>query len=238
MANSVTAVFWTIFEVFKRPDLLSRVRSIAKAAAEARGEESESKILGDDPLLQSIFAEVTRLRVVGIIPRYTVGGDFQLGEWSIPEGSFLGLPSRAGAMNKDMWNAGSEEDPHPLHTFWADRFLIYPDDPSSGPLRQDKRQPEASLSRTGEETTNEPRFSLKGLKDVYTAFGGGSALCPGRHFAKQEVLNTLARLVLLYDIELDIPPAWEPRMDPAFFPTGTLPPLDKVPFRIRKHRQV
>lgn len=74
MANSVTAVFWTIFEVFRRPNLLSRVRSIPNAAVEASREESESKILGDGPLLQSIFAEVTRLRVVGIIPRYTVGG--------------------------------------------------------------------------------------------------------------------------------------------------------------------
>lgn len=88
---------------------------------------SESKILGEDPLLQSIFAEVTRLRVVGITPRYTVGGDFQLGEWPIPEGSFIEPP--AGALNKDIWNAGSDDDTHPLDTFWADRFLIYPADP-------------------------------------------------------------------------------------------------------------
>ena len=92
-------------------------------------EVSESKILGQDPLLQSIFAEVTRFRVVGIIPRYTVGSDFQLGEWSIPEGSFIGLPFRAGALNKDIWNAGSDNDPRPLDTFWADRFLIYAADP-------------------------------------------------------------------------------------------------------------
>ena len=89
---------------------------------------------------------------------------------------------------------------------------------NSGLVRQDKRPSEARQCRAGEETTNEPRFSLKGLKDVYTAFGGGSALCPGRHFAEQEVLNTFARLALLYDIELEIPPAWEPRMDPDFFP--------------------
>lgn len=166
MANSVTAVFWTIFEVFRRPNLLSRVRSIPNAAVEASREESESKILGDDPQLQSIFAEVTRLRVVGIIPRYTVGSDFQLGEWSIPEGSFLGLPFRAGAFNEDIWNAVSDDDPHPLNTFWADRFLIYPNHPGSGPLRKDKRPSEVSLSRTREDMTNEPRISLKGRKDV------------------------------------------------------------------------
>lgn len=200
----------------------------------SREEDSESVKLGNDPLLQSIFAEVTRLRVVGIIPRYTVGGDFQLGEWSIPEGSFLGLPSRAGAMNKEFWNAGTSEDPHPLDKFWADRFLIYPYDPQSGPLRKDRSPPGISSTTMEGESSEEPRFSLKGLKDVYTPFGGGSSLCPGRHFARQEVLSTLARLVLQYDIELDVPETWEPRMDPAFFPTGTLPPLDKVPFRIRR----
>jgi len=200
----------------------------------SRQEDSESVKLGNDPLLQSIFAEVTRLRVVGIIPRYTVGGDFQLGEWSIPEGSFLRLPSRAGAMNKEIWNAGTSEDPHPLDKFWADRFLIYPYDPQSGPLCKDRSPPRISSTTMEGESSEEPRFSLKGLKDVYTPFGDESSLCPGRHFARQEVLSTLARLVLQYDIELDVPGAWEPRMDPAFFPTGTLPPLDKVPFRIRR----
>lgn len=191
-------------------------------------------MLGKNPLLQSIFAEITRLRVVGIIARCAVGSDFQLGEWTIPERSFLGLPSNAGAMNKNIWNAGTHHDPHPLDEFWAERFLIYPNDPNSGPLHQDRRPATKSIPATEIDTSNEPVFSLKGLKEVYTPFAGGSALCPGRHFAKQEVVSTLARLVLRYDIELQVPDDWEPKMDPAFFPTGTLPPLDKVPFRIRR----
>ena len=233
-ANSVGAVFWTIFEVFKRPYLLSRVRDIAQAAYDSRHRDSESIALGKNPLLQSIFAEVTRLRVVGIIARCAVGGDFQLGEWIIPKGSFLGLPSYAGAMNKDVWNAGTDNDPHPLDEFWAERFLVYPNDPDSGALRRDRRPSTTPVSATGGEASNEPVFSLKGPKEVYTPFAGGSALCPGRHFARQEVVCTLARLVLQYDIELQVPEHWEPRMDPAFFPTGTLPPLDKLPFRIRR----
>ena len=137
-------------------------------------------------------------------------------------------------MNKDVWNAGTDQDPHPLEEFWAERFLVYRDDPNSGPLRRDCRAPTTPIPATGTEASNEPIFSLKGLKDVYTPFAGGSALCPGRHFARQEVVGTLARLVLQYDIKLQVPENWEPRMDPAFFPTGTLPPLDKVPFKIRR----
>lgn len=173
---------------------------------------------------------------MGIIPRYTTGGDFQLGAWSIPEGSILGLPSRAGALNKDVWNSGTDQEPHPLEHFWAERFLIYHNDPTSGPLRRPHSSSKSTASRMtdGSNVSDEPVFSVKGLKNVYTSFGGGAALCPGRHFARTEVLSTLARLVLWYDIELRVSEAWEPRMDPAFFPTGTLPPLDKVPFRIRR----
>ena len=233
-ANSVTAALWTAYEVCKRPDLLCRVRAVAEAAYDSRFRESESVKLGNDPLLQSIFAEVTRLRVVGIVPRYTVGGDFELGQWTIPEGSVLGLPSRAGALNENVWNAGTRDHPHPLDQFWADRFLVYPGDPGSGPLRRDQKSNLSIGSKVDGSAAEEPVFSLKGLKNVYTPFAGGSSICPGRHFAKHEVVSTLARLVLQYDIEIQKPPTWEPRMDPAFFPAGTLPPLDKIPFRIRR----
>ena len=233
-------MFWTIFEVFARPDLLSCVRDIAKSAFDTRAQESESVKLGNNPLLQSIFAEVTRLRVVGIIPRMAVGGNFQLGEWSIPEGSILGLPSRTGAMNKDIWNAGTDKDPHPLEEFWEERFLIYPNKPNSGPLRKresasyDSKQELTACSSILEKAPSEPTFSLKGLDGAYIPFGGGPGMCPGRHFAKQEVVCTLARIALNYDLELQVPKAWEPKMDPAFFPLGTLPPASKIPFKIRR----
>lgn len=238
--NSVTAVYWATFEVFTRPDLLSRVRDIAQSAHDTSAQESESVKLGSNPLLQSIFAEVTRLRVVGMIVRVITGGDFQLGEWSIPQGSIVGLPSRTGAMNKDVWNAGTKEDPHPLEDFWEERFLIYPDNPNSGPLRKkeiapchSKQEPTACSSTPGK-APGEPTFSLKGLNGAYTPFGGGPGPCPGRHFARQEVTCTLAKLVLEYDMELQVSKGWEPKMDTSFFPLGTLPPKDKVPFRVRR----
>jgi cytochrome P450 len=34
-----------------------------------------------------------------------------------------------------------------------------------------------------------------------TATGGGSAICPGRFFAKQEIMLTLAMMVARFDIE-------------------------------------
>ena len=60
---------------------------------------------------------------------------------------------------------------------------------------------------------------------------------PGRHFAKLEVVSTLAEFPLEYDIDLRVPKGWEPEMKTAFFPIGTLPPNSKVPFRIRRRQQ-
>jgi cytochrome P450 len=238
--NSAPAVYWAVLKVLARPDLVTRVRDIALSAHGARGQESESTKLGNNPLLQSIFAEVTRLRVVAMIARLITGGKFQLDRWSIPEGPIVGLPSRTGALNKDIWNAGTEEDPHPLEDFWEERFLLYDDKPSSEPLREQetefcssKQQP-VECSLTPGKTPSEPTFSLRGLKCVYTSFSGGPAPCPGRQFAKLEVTSTLAKLVLDYDVELQVPKGWEPKMDTSFFPLGTLPPKDKVPFRIRR----
>lgn len=226
--------------MFTRPDLLTRIRDIAQSAHDTKTDESESIKLGSNPLLQSIFAEVTRLRVVGIMPRVVTGEDLQLGEWSVPEGSIVGLPSRSGAMNKGVWNVGTEDNPHPIEAFWEERFLIYPDDPRSGPLRRSEElsasidQNSKAHSSTLEKLSNEPVFSLKGLKSVYTPFGNGPGMCPGRHFAKQKVICSLAVLALHYEIEIQAPEGWEPRMDTSFFLTGTLPPKDKVPFRIRR----
>lgn len=195
------------------------VREISQNAHDTRCEETESVNLGNNPFLQSIFAEVTRLRVVGLIIRLVTGDDFHLGEWSIHKGSPLAIASRTGAMKENMWNIGSGEDSHPLDKFWEDRFLIYPDKPKSGPTRTSKGvsvPDEQDLKAHSSDPTGEsqkPIFSLKGLKGTYNSFGGGVGSCPGRIFARQEVLCTLAVLVLECDIELLVPPNWEPKMN-------------------------
>lgn len=40
-------------------------------------------------------------------------------------------------------------------------------------------------------------------------------MCPGRHFASQETISTLAGLALRYDMEFGVPKAWEPKMNTA-----------------------
>jgi len=49
--------------------------------------------------------------------------------------------------------------------------------------------------------TGKMKFSTEGLTGKFFPFGGGHYMCPGRTFAKQEVLGAVAVLMLKFDIE-------------------------------------
>ena len=50
--------------------------------------------------------------------------------------------------------------------------------------------------------TGKLKFSINGLNGKYFPFGGGHYMCPGRTFAKQEVLGSIAVLLLNLNIEV------------------------------------
>lgn len=180
--------------------------------------------------------------------------DFKLDNWIFPKGDLIFLSSRTAAYNKDLWNEGTPEDPHPVEEFWADRFIVYPDDPRSGPLKdpsarkstntssQPKKGELEALTTDGsfdrpEGRSNDqkkPRFSSEGLAGAWVPFGGGVRMCPGRFFAKNEMMAAFAMLCTNYDIDLLVPRDWRPEPDMNYFAIGALPPKGKIPFRIRR----
>ncbi len=58
-------------------------------------------------------------------------------------------------------------------------------------------------------------------------------MCPGRTFAKHEMLGSFAMLSSNFDIEL-LTSGQEIKPDMSFFSIGTMPPKGKIPFRIRR----
>ncbi|KAH8168143.1 hypothetical protein CIB48_g23 [Xylaria polymorpha] len=239
-ANSVPAACWFLLQSLTDPELKERVRKQLQAASipiakQEEGDEEAKphlafdiqKLISDD-LLQSIYAEVLRLRVAVLIVRQPTHDQFSLNGWHMKQTETVSMSTRNELLDQDFWNAGTEQEPHPLDEFWAERFLVYPDDPRSGPLKEPKRRKAGSGSKA-------PYFSLDGCTWSWVPFGGGRNLCPGRHFAKREIMLTAAIFFSAYDIELLSDKM--PSPDESVFGFGTMPPNSKVPCRIRR-RQV
>ena len=149
----------------------------------------------------------------------------RVNEWMLPKGEIVLIATTPAHMDKEVWNTGKASE-YPLNRFWADRFLVYPGDPESGPRRRSYTEASKDLER------GEPHFSLDDLGGSWIPYGGGFRACPGRHFAKREILMTLAIMVTLFDIDVDGSKALQ--TDPRANGLGAQRPKNQIPFRIRK----
>lgn len=185
--------------------------------------------LCDNPLLQSVYAETLRLRVWQFVIRSPDRTDLNVGDWLFPKNKLIAISSYTAHMDKATWNTGTDEDPHPIEEFWPDRFIVYPDDSTSGPLKTSPLpQDERPTNLSG------PKFSTEGLAGIWIPYGGGQRMCPGRHFAKQEILLTCAMMSMMFDIDLDTPGGSIPESDMRGFGFGAMKPKSKLPCRIRR----
>ena len=62
--------------------------------------------------------------------------------------------------------------------------------------------------------------------------GGGVRMCPGRFFAKNQMMAALAMICTKFDIELRMSAGWKPERNARYYPVGALPPKGEIPFRI------
>lgn len=228
---------WSTLETFKHASLLTRARAeleVSFSPAALSDANFSSQILVTLPLLQSIYAETLRLRVRAYAARYTDQSELQLNEWIFPKNSVLLVATTPSHMDSAVWN--TKNGNHPVDTFWADRFLEYPGDPSSGPVKrpatQDGQQP--ALSPTNATATG-PKFSMSGTNGIWIPYGGGPRVCVGRTFSKRAIIAASAFMIALFDVEI-LADDKALRMDPKFYGLGGQMPMGKVPFRIRKRQ--
>ncbi|MCJ1394726.1 hypothetical protein MMC18_007606, partial [Xylographa bjoerkii] len=243
-ANSIPAVFWCIFQLLQRPIAFQTARE------EIAASQSDSCVPGipamdidslcSKPLLQSAYAETLRLYTSLFALRSAAHEDFKLGDWLIPEGKLMAVDSRVAHMDKTIWNTGGatadDEGPYPLDHFWPERFLEFADDPTSGPLRCRTQKPKAATRDSPPVPNgNGPQFTMEGLAGAWMPFGGGIRQCPGRQFAKQEIILSFAIIATMFDIELrDDGKGNRVEPDMKYWGLGTLAPKQKVPFRMRR----
>ncbi|KAI0837147.1 Pfs, NACHT and ankyrin domain protein [Hypoxylon sp. FL0890] len=237
--NPASAAALAVIHIFEDADLLSRVRSelgthLSYPLSPSSFVTLDTKEFNKLPLLSSVYSETMRLHSnVFLMSASPPDTDVHLGKWKFPRGSF-GLVSPALAhMDESFWN--TKDDKYPVDTFWADRFLVYPADPASGPVRPEARA-EGMIERLGKQkredkSDDEPYYSTAGLEGSWLPYGAGVGMCPGRFLAKDVIISTCALLVSEYEVEIFTESV---DMDPWRFGLGVGRPRSPIAARIRK----
>ena len=203
LSNTVPSTFWTLFEIYSRPELLAKLREEIRMNALHLASSSNATgvthtidladIKDRCPLLLSTFQEVLRLRSNGA-PTRLVYRDIMLNDqYLLKAGAVLQMPSECINREGSTWGADSTE-------FDPSRFI------ANGEQKQPKRA-------TG-----------------FMSFGASPNICPGRHFATGEIVAMVAMLMLRYDITPSNGSWTRPRLNPRALAASVTPPKEE--FRV------
>jgi cytochrome P450 len=212
---TVPITFWYLYETMRDPSIHDRVQQELKNHANAETNSYNFMPLTTRPLLQSMHAETTRMYSSNLTVREVIAPTYALDEkYTIEKGTTVFMSSKyIGTFEKVWAQSRPQALTRPLNTFWAERYLV-----SSG-KGEEKRE----------------RSSDAGLTGNWTSFGGGEHKCPGRHFARNIGIVTLAVLMGVFEVEIiDVEKSrrFDPELKGKAF--GTMKPQGTVAARIRR----
>jgi cytochrome P450 len=177
-SNAIPASCWMLLHILDPngdKTLLPRVLAELETVRTSHDDGINISTLVSLPLIQSILQETLRLYTDVLVARdinadLTLPVDEGKRQVQFRKGDLVMVPSWLGQRDEERWN----NPPHDV--FYAERFL--------------KRDPETGVDV----------FTMAGTAGKFFPFGGGKTICPGRVFAKQEVLAAVATVLLNYDI--------------------------------------
>lgn len=123
------------------------------------------------PLLQSVYTEVLRLHISVSLPR-SATAPLVMDGFAIRKGAVLFAPAHVAHRSEASWGRPG----HPAGAFWGERHVRE----GAGGVRE---------------------FRIAGEPEMFFPYGGGTGICPGRHFAKQEIFMVVAVLLSKFDVE-------------------------------------
>jgi cytochrome P450 len=212
---TVPVTFWYLFETLRDPSLHARVLNEIKHGVNEETQGYNFMQLSARPLLQSLHAETARMYSSNLAVREVTAPTYALDEkYSIPKGTEVYISHKFNGQFTPGWKATRPRTvAKPLDTFWAERYLV------DGGGNDGKRE----------------KFSDAGLSGNWTSFGGGEHKCPGRHFARNIGIVTLAVLMGEFEVkvcDLEAAKSLDPGNKEKAF--GTMRPRERIAARIRK----
>ncbi|KAI0179259.1 cytochrome P450 [Hypoxylon sp. FL1284] len=182
--NTVPITAWAMIELIKDPCLFQAVRDEALSSyttdAKTGARRIDPRVLTNLPLLQSLYVEVMRMHVSFNATRKALE-PVVIDGFAVEKGALVQTCSRIAHYDESVWGV----EGHPAAEFWAWRHVKAADAVDVG---------------TGE-AIRQSQSAMKGRSASFLAYGGGHVMCPGRHFAKQEIMLAIAILVTKFEIE-------------------------------------
>ncbi|KAF3923065.1 hypothetical protein ABW20_dc0105414 [Dactylellina cionopaga] len=177
VGNTSPTVFWTVWDIFSRPQFLADIREeLERVAITKYGSENGqlpmfeldiSALKTRCPLLLSALEETQRTRMVHANIRRVMEDTLLDGRYWLKKGSFLQIPNVSIHRHPEVWGANAKEyDPT--------RFI------GDG----------TSIKRSALPTSY-----------AFLAWGAAPTLCPARQFASTQMLFFAAMMVLRFEIE-------------------------------------
>lgn len=199
-----------MLHIFLDDDLRDRVEVETSKAFGTTGDVVQIEKLIKAPLLNSICNEVLRLHVGSPFGRTSQSTLELPGGWKILPGMPVMSVNWLGGLDRQFWNTGQvlsdKSDEHPLEKFWAERFLEYEDDATSGPVRREELQRQGTpLIQSEESLDRTVKLVTTGLQSHWFPFGGGAYRCPGEALGRQAMLISVATVLNELHIELQNP---------------------------------
>ena len=239
LGNAVPSNFWLVANIFSRPTLLQRIRDEVKAAItiQTKADEgagrrqciiSSKRISKSCPLLYSCYRESLRDNSLLTSARLVMEDTLLAEKYLLRKGSVVQIAGGVVHHSTKIWG-------HDAEGFNPDRFLV-PSEPSDASKASEPS--EAVIATEKGDRAMQASPLPKGVPSAaFRAFGGGTVICPGRHFAQSELMTLAAVLALGFEItNPDGTPLSLPEKDEERIPLAMVKPkLDpRVNVRRRK----
>ncbi|SMR45237.1 unnamed protein product [Zymoseptoria tritici ST99CH_3D1] len=209
LSNTVPSTFWTLFDIYSRPQLLQQVRSEIEENAVVVDPMTNvhsidlGAIRGSCPIFVSAFQESLRVHSNGAPTRMVYEDVVLDGSYLLKAGSVLQMS--APSINSEQRHWGKQAaDYDPVH-FQKDAADV---------------------------PANKPRATS------FMSFGASPNICPGRHFAAAEILSVVAMLLMRVDMIPVKGYWWTPRLNAWAIAASMTPPIEEYPVKIGPRKEV
>ncbi|MCJ1323140.1 hypothetical protein MMC15_008493 [Xylographa vitiligo] len=231
-SNVIPTMMWMIVHIAHDPSLIHALREEVNTAYVSDPDTGSRTLdiqkLTALPLLTSVYTETLRLSMSFNVMR-NVQESFDLDGYTIQKGALVQVPTLVAHYDEDVWAA----EKHPASEFWAERHIKYTDETDDRGHVVRKRV----FAMAGRSGSYFPYADGTFLRHA----GGGNLICPGRHFAKQQIMLTAGLLVSKFDLEFvawtmpgGAPADRPPRNDRRFCGSGSAPPDRDMRIRLRR----